>query len=332
MKHKNVIQIETPRNELLGYVFWGIKSLFYSLKLDPDIVHCHGLEGAILCNVLFLFKKKRIFHLHNSITREATYYGSLSHLIGLLILKSACRSATIIVAPSKASKDDLVSSLGQSISGRVIVVPNFAGIPSPVSEEQVQELRRKLAIGTRKVILYFGKIKPSKGLEYICRAYNLLKEEKEVSLVLAGLPIATNRFVEKLKLKYPDVIFAGYVENPSLYYKMADVFCIYTDGFAGGETFAVSLAEAMRHGLPVVTSENRVYKEVTHGFGLYAKPNDEKSLARMLKLALSDRELAKRNAAEGKKVADALYETGVFIQKMGKIYRSLIQDNRTIKE
>ena len=46
-----------------------------------------------------------------------------------------------------------------------------------------------------------------------------------------------------LKETYPDVVFTGFVEDPVIFYQIADLFCIYTAGFEGGETFAVALGK-----------------------------------------------------------------------------------------
>ena len=112
------------------------------------------------------------------------------------------------------------------------------------SQDRVNNLKRSLELEGKRVILYFGKVKRSKGIEDICKAYQLLENRHDVKLVIAGSPTRTDSFLKHLGVDYPDVILTGYVEDPAPYYQLADLFCIYTDGFDGGETFAISLAVA----------------------------------------------------------------------------------------
>jgi glycosyltransferase involved in cell wall biosynthesis len=204
------------------------------------------------------------------------------HLLGLQILKEACSSASAVVCPTEVVKLDVIRHIPSIESGKLKVIPNFAADPVSWPADQLKAFKEGLGVASRKVILYFGKVKRSKGIEDICRAYSLLPSGDEVALLVAGSPTRTDEFLKYLKFKYPHVIFTGFVENPAIYYQIADLFCIYTSGFDGGETFAISLAESMRYGVPSVCSDNPIFREVTKGNAFFAPAQDPRSLSRVM--------------------------------------------------
>jgi glycosyltransferase involved in cell wall biosynthesis len=323
--HPTVIQIKTPSRESLGYFIWTLKALALIRKLKPNIVHCHGLEGALICIALHPTRIKRIMHIHNSITREPGYSNTVSHKLGLIILKLAIVLADLSVCPSNASKRDIAQYASKQVMVKAVVVPNFAQEPVAVSEDEINDTRIKYGLSDKKVILYFGKIKSTKGIENICKAYRIMSLRQNSRLVLAGMPTATDRFLQKLKNSYPEVIFTGYVDNPSVFYRIADVFCIYTTSFGGGETFAITLADAMRHGVPIVTSDNPIYREVTNNLAIYAKPDDPENLAHTLDFALQNRDILYKNAIIAKKYADNVYNEKNFVRSILMTYRSVLE-------
>jgi len=330
--NSKIIQVKTPSHEAFGYVVWAIKAFTLIRKLKPDIVHCHGLEGAILCILLYPTKMKRIMHIHNSLTREPGYDRTLSHKLGLYILRTAVTLANLSICPTHASKNDLTKYVSREAMSKVIVIPNFAQEPLPVSEVEIQEIKNKYKLSNKRVILYFGKIKSTKGIENICKAYRIMSLRHESCVVLAGMQTATDRFMNRLRNDYPEVIITGYVNNPSAFYNIADVFCIYTTSFSGGETFALSLAEAMRHGVPIVASDNQIYREVTNNLALYAEPDNPRELALMLDFALKNGETVHENALRAKRYAENVYNERNFVRSMMTIYKwALRQYSHTIK-
>lgn len=325
VQERKVIQLRTPKSEGPGYFIWTINAFRVLRKLKPDIVHCHGLEGAILCTVMYPFKVKKIMHLHNSISREKDFYRKITHRLGLIMLKQAVKSADIIICPTLASLQDLADNISKDIFRKSVVIPNFARYPSLVTKDQIESLKRFYGISDKRVILYFGKIKASKGIEYICRAYELMKLKSETTLILAGMPTATDRFFNKIKQKYPSAILTGYVPDPSPVYYLADLFCIYTDSFEGGEVFSIALADAMMHGIPVIASENKIFREVTNGFAIFVKPKDEEELAKAFDLALTNMEMTKEKALKAKIFAQSNYTKEKFLRRMISVYRWVIR-------
>jgi glycosyltransferase involved in cell wall biosynthesis len=321
VKHPRVIQVKTPSKEILGYLVWTVRALFLIRNLKPDLVHCHGLHGALVCIALYPYRTKTIMHVHNAVSREPGYEYKPKHKLGLFILKTAIILSDLAICPTYAAKNDLVQHLGAKVQRKVLVVPNFTQEPENVSEEEIQEVKGKYGLVGKKIILYFGKIKSTKGIENMCKAYRIMALRKESRLVLAGMPTATDRYLNKLKSSYPEVVFTGYVDKPSVFYRIANIFCIYTTSFGGGETFALTLADAMRHGVPIVASDNPVYREVTNNFAIYVNPDDPASLAKAFDFALQHSDFIRSNTIQAKRYADSVYNEENFLRSIQKIYK-----------
>jgi len=324
-----VTQIRTGRGEASGYALWALRSKLEINKIHPDIVHCHGLEGALVSSMLRLTSIKTVFHLHNSLSREAGFYSTLAHRVGSRILKEGCISASSVICPTQAVKSDLIRNIPSLEADKVAVIPNMTEEFEPWPRDQLDSLKSSLGVAGKKIILYFGKVKRSKGIEDLCRAYELLGDKNHSALIIGGAPTWTENFFNQLKREFPDAILTGFVEDPIPYYQMADVFCIYTDSFEGGETFAISLANAMSFGVPAVCSDNPIYREVTQNNAFFVEPKNPAKLAEQIRRVLEDPGTAARLAARARNTAFERYSTKAVIAKIERLYHRTLQGVRS---
>src|SRR6267143_7265028 len=79
VRTKFVTQLRTLPGESMGYLTWGIEAAATVLRIRPDILHCHGLEGAVVCNAVKFGARAKIMHVHNSLSREDGFLGSRRH-------------------------------------------------------------------------------------------------------------------------------------------------------------------------------------------------------------------------------------------------------------
>jgi len=322
VEQENVYQLRTFRGEGPGYASWGFGAWRKVRYLKPEVVHCHGLEGAILCNILQIATIKKVMHIHNSLSREDEFFASWNHRLGYEILKRSCHSSDAIICPTEVVKLDILRHSPTIAETKIRVIPNMVEVKR-VPAKDVSRLKEELGLDGKKVILYFGKVKRTKGIEDICRAYELLARD-DVSLVVAGSPTSTDNFLNYLRTKYPGVILTGYVKDKSPFFQMANLFCIYTSGFDGGETFAMALAEAMSYGVPIVCANNPIFREVTGGNAYLAPPNSPTELAKSFNLALDNYDESKKRAKEASKIA-LQYSSQNFTNKIENVYNSVLQ-------
>jgi phosphatidylinositol alpha-mannosyltransferase len=105
-------------------------------------------------------------------------------------------------------------------------------------------------------ILFVGRLEKRKGLGYLLRGYEFMKQRvPNTRLIVVGDGPLRSRVESYIsRHRVPDVVMAGYVPDTVLprYYCSADIFCAPA---TGAESFGIVLLEAMATGLPVVATE-----------------------------------------------------------------------------
>ncbi len=127
-----------------------------------------------------------------------------------------------------------------------------------VHDEEREELRRRLDLGERQVVLYVGRLEPSKGLDTLLTAYKQVAAADNV-LVLVGdgsLRDPLRESVRRLGLEN-QVVLAGYVAptDAVAFYSLATVLVLPSVTVrAGKEPWGLVVNEAMNQGTPVIAS------------------------------------------------------------------------------
>jgi glycosyltransferase involved in cell wall biosynthesis len=199
------------------------------------------------------------------------------------------RHATAVIAPSQATKQDLLE-LGGVPADRVHVIaeavdPLFLQRPLP---DEVAAYRARLGL-TGPYILYVGIIDGRKDLVGLVRAYARLRTRfRKLRLVIAGTLIkGRTRVLEEIEALglNADVFLTGHVPDSDLprLYAGAAVFA-YPSWWEG---FGLPPLEAMAMGVPVISYRNSSLPEVVGEAGLLIDPPFtvdalEESLVRVL--------------------------------------------------
>ena len=259
-----------------------------------DIIHLHEPLMPMLCTtVLRLSDRPNIGTFHASGARSWYDYGTP---LAKLLLKKWFRKLGGKIAVSELAMD----CIGKHFPGYYNIIPNgidlehFSPDVSPIDEFCDGKLN----------ILFVGRLEKRKGLNYLLKAYQQVKQEIPNSRLIAVGPGTRLRRKYEKQVKQSglkDVVFVGYVSYDDLprYYKTADIFCAPATGW---ESFGIILLEAMAVGKPIVTSNVEGYAIlITHGVeGLLVPPKDEKELARSLISLLRDETLRQEMGAKGK--------------------------------
>jgi len=152
-------------------------------------------------------------------------------------------------------------------------------------------------------LLFVGRMEKRKGLEYLLKAYRLIKPDcPDCRLIIVGPGTRSREKYEKMvaEANLEDVIFAGNVDYKILprYYKTADVFCAPATGH---ESFGIILLEAMATGTPVIASRISGYASVmTHEQdGLLVPAKQEVPLAQAITRLMRDTSLRHQLSQKG---------------------------------
>lgn len=131
-------------------------------------------------------------------------------------------------------------------------------------------IRSKYMLGDIPVILYVGRISPSKGIHLLIEAFNLAKQNgMEARLIIVGRHTFSDYTQQLKQISDDSVIFAGYVPDEELpyYYAACDIYATATLW----EGFDLPVAEAQACGKPVVAFDIGPHREVVNSAGVLVK-------------------------------------------------------------
>lgn len=203
---------------------------------------------------------------------------------GQLVIPKVAHKASTIIAPSVATKADLVNTLGIP-EERITCIPNGIGREfAPLADDsaEVQRVRTRYQLPHR-FLFTVGAVEPRKNLVRLLHAVHRLRARNDTSdlrLLHAG-PSGwlTQDVTDTMNaLKLHDVVrFLGYVsaeDLPALY--AASTIVIYPSLFEG---FGLPVVEALASGTPVVTSNTSSLPEVAGDAALLVDPLSIDSIA-----------------------------------------------------
>jgi glycosyltransferase involved in cell wall biosynthesis len=238
-----------------------------------DLIHNHGLW---MFPNRYAYQAARRAHLPLLIsprgmldTWSLNYNRMKKRLAWLLYERRNLRYATAFHATS-AAEAQAIRNLG--FRQPIAVLPNGISLPRcneksdrAVIIDSFAELRDK------KWLLFMSRIHPKKGLEDLLHVWRELGAQfPDWQLVVAGSDIIgyeaeLKRLVNELKLA-EHVTFTGMLSGPRKQAALAnaDLFVLPTHS----ENFGLVVAEALTYGVPVVTTKNAPWRELTtHGCG-----------------------------------------------------------------
>ena len=218
-----------------------------------------------------------------------------------LAVPAAARRASRLIAPSEATKSEIVSLIGVEAS-RIDVIPH--GFDAEVTAEPTpdNELRGRLGLGSGPLILNVAAKKSHKNLVRLVQALALVRErEPDAQLVLPGAPTGHDQAIRKAAADAgvdQAVHLPGFVNQGDLegLYRAADCFAFPSIS----EGFGVPLLEAMARDLPVVCSNVSAMPEVVGDAAVLVDPYSPESLAQGVSHVLADEGLRSRLVAAGR--------------------------------
>ncbi|MEM5811459.1 MAG: glycosyltransferase family 4 protein [Candidatus Aenigmatarchaeota archaeon] len=214
---------------------------------------------------------------------------------------------------------------------KIIVIPN--GISDTtfrkVNEKAIRLVIRRFNLRKNdKIILFVGRIHPTKGLYFLLQSfYELSKTIKGLKLIIVG-PIQDQKYYKELiqfiNLNKLSVIFTGYIteDEKIALYSLSSVLVLPSIY----EPFGIVILEAFARGKPVIAVESDgpeyLIKNGENGF--LVKYGDIKSLASCIELLLKDKKLYKRISLNNKKKA-VQFTWSKIVNKLIKVYEEILE-------
>ena len=271
-----------------------IRLVRYASIAKPQVFHIlwnnrfELLDRTLLMVYYKLLGKKIVLTAHNV---NAGRRDSTDTLLNRLTLRIQYQLVDHIFVHTDKMKRELVREFG--VHERAIsVIPYGINNAVPDTDLTSEEAKRRLGIREgERTILFFGAIRPYKGLEYLIAAFQRIAATKpDYRLIIAGEPKrgseeyvaeiqkAINvtpdrgRIIQKLQF-IPD-------EETELYFKAADLLVLpYTEIFQSG-----ILMWGLSFGLPVVAADVGSFREdiIEGRTGFLCQPGDAVDLARAI--------------------------------------------------
>jgi glycosyltransferase involved in cell wall biosynthesis len=193
-------------------------------------------------------------------------------------------------------------------------------------------LRRRYALKPgQPVVLFFGLLAPSKGLQDLVEAFALVRQSSDVKLVIAGYP--TKHFdMEELKEKIAALALEDHIVLDTRYVPLEEVGALM-----GLATLAVypyrsstqsgALQVAYTFGRPVVaTNVGGLPEAVEHGrSGFLVPANSPTELAEGILKLVTNRELAKVMGEYARHLSETRFSWKSVARQIVKVYDGLLE-------
>jgi glycosyltransferase involved in cell wall biosynthesis len=181
----------------------------------------------------------------------------------------------------------------------------------------------------RKIILFTGRLRYYKGLQYLVEAMPTVSQDARLVIVGIG-PMEAELRAAVARLNIGDrVEFAGEISDDDLpgYYRAADIFVL--PSCERSEAYGIVQVEAMAAGLPVVSTElgtGTSYVNQHEQTGLVVPPADPPSLATALNRLLADDNLRQTMGQAGQARVRAAFTIEENCNQVEQIYRELLNE------
>jgi glycosyltransferase involved in cell wall biosynthesis len=249
---------------------------YYSIPLRP------GMPTVVTIHDVTYFSEPEV---HNPV--KSTYIKSAT--------RTACRRATRLIVPSKATRDELVRLLAADPTHIDVA---YHGVDHEAfhrpAEDELRLVSDRLGLHGHPYIAFLGALDPRKNVPNLIRAWVRAVSDRPSppALVLAGgggwddeVDAAMATVPPQLRMVRP-----GYLRWSSLpgYFGGAQVVALPSRG----EGFGLPVLEAMACGAPVLTTPHSSLPEVGGDAVAYTEP-DEISIAKALSALLDNPERRK---------------------------------------
>lgn len=192
----------------------------------------------------------------------------------------------------------------------------YNGLAFPLTDSNSKVCNKK----NGKKLLFVGRLDSQKDPITLLKAFSIIiNDYPDLILDVVGDGELYNQcrdFVSNHDLQ-SSVIFHGWVDEPSVYYRQADIFIcpsIY-------EAFGLIFLEAAFFSLPIIsTSVEGIPEVVDSKMGFLIEPRNHVELAKKITLLVKNRELRVRFGIEGKNIVTQKFDISHMIDAYRELY------------
>ncbi len=275
---------------ILGYYTRLIR---YAARAKPEVFHIlwnnrfETFDRTILMLYYKSLQKKIILTVHNVNMRKRD---ASDTFLNRLTLRIQYRLCDHLFVHTQKMKTDLINDFGVR-DQRITVIPFGVNDSLPNTHLTSIDAKQRLGISAnQRVILFFGRITPYKGLDYLISAFQKLsREQNKYCLIIAGRVERCEANWRDIRSKLDEEVRKGNVvirdsfipdDEVETYFKAGDVLVLpYRDIYQSGVLFT-----GQRFGIPVLAADVGSFsEEIIEGrTGFLFQPEDPNDLARAI--------------------------------------------------
>ena len=281
--------------KLSKLLVYYVRLIRYAARSKPKTLHIlwnnkfEFFDRTILMLYYKMLGKKIVLTAHNV---NQARRDSKDSWLNRTTLKIQYRLCDHIFVHTQKMKDELCQDFDVP-ENAVTVIRHPVNDAFPDTELTPIEAKRSLGLRVdEKAILFFGRIRPYKGIEYLLDAFRILSADGRGNyrLIVAGEPKkGSEEYLHEIRQSIKKDFNQGQVilriqfipdEEMELYLKGADVLVLpYREIFQSGVLFL-----AYSFGLPVVATDVGSFREeiVEGSTGFLCKPGDPAELAKAI--------------------------------------------------
>ena len=320
----------------LNYISFARQVNKYLARVNFDIVHVHVSITGLFLAIMRPSLRKRLFYTSHATRRGKKSLTPLDRIAIALENQLVKRIRTAIVLNELVRKGFITEARVEP--ERVVVLPMGTDTDRFNPTIDAGDVRQKHGLEGKVVILFVGRIRADKGVEYLVRAANIVLNDfgyENTRFVLVG-PIEEFGLRKDRRSPYLDrvthliedyrlqqgVKLTGAVSLDDLrkLYATCDIFVLPSLTEAAPQ----APVEAMASGKPVigtnVGSMPMQIKDEQSGFLI--NPADERQLAEKIKYLIDNPDERKRMGAYGRKLAEEEFDWEHITYKLVRIYGS----------
>ena len=274
--------------ELRGVLDFGIISRYRQLirTFKPDIQVNYLIHADIFGRIFGkLFGIPRILSSQRGSLENWEFLRSVDRLTSGLVDR--------YLFQTEAAYKEISQKLGLPRS-KMTVIPNAINTELYSKPVDTAKLRQELGLTeTQRVVLYVGRLRPGKGIEYLLKAFESIhSQQPNATLLIVGEGDhgpTLKGIIENYRSKAA-IHFLGKRGDVRELLAISDIFVLPTLG----EGMSNAIMEAMAAGIPIVTTDIPQNKELVAETALLVPIKDSSRIATAVNNLLSDPKQAKK--------------------------------------
>ena len=267
--------------------------------------------------------------------------GSLRIFYAIPSLRKLYRNSSRLITHSQGVSETLTGF--HDIEGsRIVHIPMGVDTGRYHPGANGTEIRSKYDLRQKRIILFFGFLRPGKGLEILLRAWSLVQQSHSDSLLViaGGIPTEARRysFLSENEVNYPNrlqglarqlgigrrIVFTDYVPEQLVPGLMAAAEFVVLP-YGGAPSQSAALLKALSSGKPVIATKTAGFQEYLEGGedAILVSQGDVEALASSIALLLEDSDLARDMGSQARQKALKNHDWSLVAKKTSSTYQEL---------